>query len=184
MAKPQLMPFRAGRLAFLAGDGTESASVESKLVESLFAQRATLLMGASSMVLLGLLEWRRLDSAFWLGWVVAVIAVLGWRWRQARTFERFANRYQPQEWARRFAYGAWTTGALWGAGGVMVMATTDDALARFLMIAVEAAYIGSGAFRNHASPAAAIGQVYLSQVPLLVGCLATGNAYYALYSLI
>ena len=42
MAKPQLMPFRAGRLAFLAGDGTESASVESKLVESLFAQRATL----------------------------------------------------------------------------------------------------------------------------------------------
>src|SRR5947209_1470879 len=130
----QLIPFRAGRLTFLAGDGTQSPSVESKLVESLFAQRASLLMGASSMVLLGLLEWWRLESVFWLAWVAAILSVLAWRWRQASTFERFAERCQPQSWARRFAYGAWATGALWGIGGVIVMATTDDALARFLVI--------------------------------------------------
>jgi diguanylate cyclase (GGDEF)-like protein len=171
-------------LPYLAGDGTESPAIERKLAESLFAQRATLLMGAGSMVLLGLVEWWRLEGMFWPAWVAAIIAVLVWRWRQAATFQRDHSRYEPQRWARRFAYGAWATGALWGAGGVAVMATTDDALARFLLIAVEAAYIGSGAFRNNASPAAAIGQVCLSQVPLLIGCLATGNIYYILYSII
>jgi diguanylate cyclase (GGDEF)-like protein len=184
MAKPQSRTFGAGRFSYVAGDGTQSPSVERKLVESLFGHHATLLMGASSMVLLGMLEWWRLDSFFWLGWVGAIISILAWRWRQVSTFERFANRINPQSWARRFAYGAWATGVLWGTGGVIVMATTDDALARFLFISVEAAYIGSGAFRNNASPAAAIGQVCLSQVPLLISCLATGNAYYVLYSAI
>ena len=179
-----LKEFRSGRLPYLAGHGVQSPSIERKLVESLFAQRETLLMGAASMVLLGLLEWWRVGGVFWLGWAAAVVAVLLWRLRQAGAFWREAGGNPPQDWARRFAYGAWAVGLLWGSGSIMVMAMSDDTLARFLMIAVQAAYLGSAAFRNNASPAAAIGQVYLSQVPLFVGVLATGNIYYILYDVV
>ena len=188
MLTRQLREFQERRLPYLADHGAHSASIERKLVESLFAQPATLLMGAASMALLGLVEWWRLGDVFWLGWTAAIVAVLAWRVRQSGTFWREAGRDEPsldpQHWARRFAYGAWVVGALWGSGSIVVMATTDDTLARFLMIAVQAAYLGSAAFRNNASPAAAIGQVYLSQVPLFLGCLATGDFYYLLYDLV
>jgi diguanylate cyclase (GGDEF)-like protein len=184
MLKLHLREFRAERLPYLADHGTQSPSIERKLVETLFAQPATLLMGAAAMALLGLLEWWRLGGIFWLGWTAAVAVVLVWRVRQAGAFWREADRHPPEEWARRFAYGAWAVGLLWGSGSIAVIAMTDDTLARFLMIAVQAAYLGSGAFRNNAAPAAAVGQVYLSQVPLFLGCLATGNVYYILYDLI
>ena len=188
MATPQLKELRAWRRPYLAGGGIQSASIERKLVETLFAQRETLLMGAASMVLLGLLEWWRASGVFWLGWSAAIVAVLVWRVRQAGAFWQQDSRQEPppepQGWARRFAFGAWAVGLLWGSGSIVVMVTTDDTLARFLMIAVQAAYLGSAAFRNNASPAAAIGQVYLSQVPLFVGCLATGDIYYILYDLV
>lgn len=184
MPEPQQSAFHTRSLPYLAGNGRQSPSVERKLVETLFAQRATLLMGAAAMVLVGLVEWSRLHDVFWLVWAAAVIALLVLRLHEARTFERDHSRHEPKDWARRFAYGAWALGALWGSGGIVVMATTDDTLARFFLIAVEAAYIGSGAFRNNAAPAAAIGQVYLSQVPLLLGCVATIDVYYILYSTI
>ena len=184
MLKPKLREFQAWPRPYLAGHDVQSPSIERKLVETLFAQRATLLMGAASMVLLGVLEWWRLGGIFWLGWAVCVLLVLAWRWRQAAAFARDPTAHRPRNWARQFAYGAWAVGLLWGSGSIMVMAMTDDTLARFLMIAVQAAYLGSACFRNNASPAAAIGQVYLSQVPLFIGCLATGNVYYLLYDLV
>jgi diguanylate cyclase (GGDEF)-like protein len=184
MLKLHLREFRAERLPYLADHGTQSPSIERKLVETLFAQRETLLMGAASMVLLGLLEWWRVGGVFWLGWCAAVVLILAWRLQQAGVFWRSADRYPPEEWARRFAYTAWAVGLLWGSGSIAVIAMTDDTLSRFLMIAVQAAYLGSAAFRNNAAPAAAIGQVYLSQVPLFVGCLLTGNIYYILYDVI
>lgn len=184
MFKLHLREFRAQRLPYLAGHDAQSASIERRLVESLFTQPATLLMGAASMVLLGLLEWWRLGGVFWLGWAACIAVVLVWRIRQADTFQREASRREPRAWALQFAYGAWAVGVLWGSGSIWVMATTDDTLARFLMIAVQAAYLGSAAFRNNASPAAAVGQVYLSQVPLFIGCLATGNIYYILYGVV
>jgi diguanylate cyclase (GGDEF)-like protein len=170
-----------GHLPYLAGGGALSTSVERRLVETLFTQPTTMLAGGVAMTVLGLLEWRRLGGAWWLSWTVAAVALLAVRWRQQVALRQAGDRLDATDAARRFARLAWANGALWGAGSLVLMTMTSDPVAQFMLVSVQAGYIGGAVVRNNAAPAAALGQVYLTLVPLLAGCLATGDVYYVAY---
>jgi diguanylate cyclase (GGDEF)-like protein/PAS domain S-box-containing protein len=168
-------------LPYLAGGGTLSPRVERRLVETLYAQTTAQITGCSAQVLLSLFEWRLTGNAWWLVWGALALVLLAWRLRGASAFRATAREKDSREWARRFAHGAWAIGALWGAGSLMVMTTAEDPLARVVLIAVQAGYVGGATVRNNASPAAALGQVYLTLVPLVVACLGTFDTNFMLF---
>jgi diguanylate cyclase (GGDEF)-like protein len=172
-------------LPYLPSARGESLSprVQGHLVATLYAQPGALIAGGSAMIALSIAEWTRTGSHIWGGWLVAALILLAWRWRAARVFAARRTEAGPRIWARRFTIGAWLNGAWWGGGTLALFIQGADPVAQWMMIAVQAGYLGGAAIRNNASPAAALGQVYLTLVPLLVGCLASGDLYYSLFSL-
>lgn len=166
----------------LVGHGQLSPAIEWRLVDLLFEQVASFLAGTVSMLLVGLLWWMRTRSA-WALWWTAVFAITTLaRLLLAKQYKRNAHAGEPMVWARRFATGACAIGAVWGAASLVVVAEPDP-FVQFLVISVQSGFLAAAAARNSVSPAAAIGQVALARIPLLLACLATGNVYYICFGL-
>jgi hypothetical protein len=141
----------AVKIDYLAGGDAVTEQMQRRLVATLYAQPVSLLLGAASMILVGTLAWLRTRMPWLLGWSALSFVVLLARVFLAHRFHRIADAADPELWARRFTYGAWSVGALWGAISLIVV-TTDDAFTLFLAITVQAGYIAGGAARNTRLP--------------------------------
>jgi diguanylate cyclase (GGDEF)-like protein len=158
-----------------------SDAVRQRLVATLYTQPGTMVAGAICTAGIAALEWDRTADNRWLVWLAAAVLLFTWRWLDTRAFLR--AKPEPARWARRFALGAWVNGAWWGSAAVAVMTQSDDPIAQFMLIAVQVGYLGAATVRNSSSPPAALGQIFLSQVPLFVACLASEETYFKLFSL-
>ena len=158
-----------------------SDAVRQRLVGTLYSQPGTMLAGFVCTMGVAALEWDRTGDRRWLAWLAAAVLLFAWRWLDTRAFLR--AKPEPIRWGRRFALGAWVNGAWWGTATIAVMTQSDDPVAKFMLIAVQAGYLGAATVRNSSSPTAALGQILLAQVPLFIACLASQEAYIRLFSL-
>jgi diguanylate cyclase (GGDEF)-like protein len=159
-----------------------TVEMEWELTDTLFSERGCLVAGTLVMVLVAGLAWARDGRLLFPAWAALGLAVLGGRLCLARAYHRANRTGSPRVWARRFAFGAWAAALLWGLAS-FVMIVRLDPFQRLLVVAVQAGGVGVAATRNHASPAAAQGQVLLTLVPLVFACLATLHPFYAAFAI-
>lgn len=178
MRKPRI----ADLPPILIGGGQLPAPVAWRLLDALFGQATSLFFGALSMAAMGLLWWARTRSPWPLAWTVALVAVALGRHLLAQEYRKNAHVGEPWIRTRRFMLGSYGTAALWGIAGFVVI-LEPDLFAQFLVITVQSGYLAAAAARNNASPASAIGQLLLGRIPLIIACLATGNVYYAAFTI-
>lgn len=167
-----------------------SATAAGQLVDSLYDQTASMMMGAGAMVLVGIIAYLRTHSIWFLLWSGLSLALTMCRLALCRAYRRHrdaarsrapAGDVAPVVWARRFFAGAWMAGALWGLANLVIVLSPDPFI-HFLVITVQTAWALGGAVRLNALPAAALGQVSLVIVPMFVVCLLSGDPFYQAFS--
>ena len=166
----------------LVGRGQLPPAIQWRLLDSLYGQAASFLVGTCSMLLVGLLWWARTRSVWALLWTAAFAAIALGRWLMGAAYVRNAHAGEPDIWARRFFAGACANGAVWGTASLVVVLEPDP-FVQFLVITVQSGFLAGAVARNNVSPAAAAAQLLLARVPLLLACFATGNIYYACFAL-
>jgi diguanylate cyclase (GGDEF)-like protein len=77
----------------------------------------------------------------------------------------------PEAWAAEFAAGACAMSLIWGAASLCVLLRDTDPRLLLLVLMAQAGWLGGGAVRNAASPAAVIGQSLCALLPTLAGLL-------------
>jgi diguanylate cyclase (GGDEF)-like protein len=172
-----------GRLRIVTGLDRVSPPVARQLVDALYAQDARLLYGTASLPLAAVLAYARSGSIWMLAWGAASLPLAAWRLAVGGAYRR-RQRVAVGEldgWVHRCLVGAWLTGALWGAAGV-VLVTERDPFVQFLLIVCQTAFVAGGAVRNCSVPVIANGQTLLASVPLLLAALATGDPFYGAFS--
>ena len=138
-------------------------------------------MGSMSLVAVALTVWARTGSHSALAWCAATVVVLIGRLLLVRAYHR-RGKQGPNYWAKRFAFGAWANALIWGLASFTAIFSQDFAT-QFFVITVQDGYLSGAATRNNTSPAAVLGQAGLTLVPTFLACLATGNAYYVVFSI-
>lgn len=185
---------RRRALPFLLDGPGLTTAMHWRLADRLFEQQTSLLLGAIATLCTGALAFAQTRDPWLLAWAGSVIPLTGVRLWLARRYRRqVAGRApelrgsgeasNPSGWARRFSYGAWGFGALWGTAGCVLLFPGHGFL-KFLLISTQAGMAGGAVLRNHVSPAAALGQSLLIEVPLLPITLATGNPFYLAFSVL
>jgi diguanylate cyclase (GGDEF)-like protein len=158
-----------------------SESIDWKLTEFLFNQKAILIVGGLGPMIVAAFVLFRTGQSWLIGWGAAALLVLMSRLGVNAAFPRRRVRSgRPTVWRRRFLVGTWANGAICGICGAGSVLSTD-AFTQMLVITMLTAFVMGSAARNGVYPKAAVGSVLLAEVPLLLACLATRDLYYWLY---
>ncbi|MDA8251531.1 MAG: GGDEF domain-containing protein [Rhodospirillales bacterium] len=158
-------------------------AVEWQLLSTVYGQKASFYSSLAATLLAGAITaWRTASVLPW-AWTAVASAVYALRILDLRAFARRRTEDPPRRWVRRFTAGAWAQAAMWGSASFVLLAT-DDPFTQFVVITVQIGFLAGAAARNNAVPAAALGQVYLTLLPLLLVCLLHPNRAYLLYSLL
>ena len=160
---------------------TLSPAGARRLVDTLYSQTASLLIGAAVFMLLGVIGFAGRGSLWYVGGLAFSFVLYSWRLLEARAHARVRNTADPLVWAKRFVWGSWVTAASWGAWSAVILFEADKAFALMVIGSQSVCVIGA-AVRNCGVRRAAEGQVFLTLVPLLVACLASDNTYLNLYA--
>jgi uncharacterized BrkB/YihY/UPF0761 family membrane protein len=96
-----------------------SESVERQLLEMLFNQSTSLVVGGVALATVAGISWLRTGQFWFLVWTALTIVALAGRLALERAFRhRSRGPGSLKPWRARFIAGAWIMGALWGAGGL------------------------------------------------------------------
>jgi diguanylate cyclase (GGDEF)-like protein len=156
-------------------------AVRWALLEAVFSDSSTLVVGTAMMVLVaGIGAWS--GGPGWLGaWAAAAAAVTGARLALNAAFRRRAERDAPERWAAFYSFGAWAIAALWGAAGIVVCSGVS-LFVQMLVIAAESGLLIGAAVHNARIPRVITGQVFLTLAPLFFACWLTRDVRYELFS--
>lgn len=157
-----------------------SAAVHWKLLDRLYAPNSVVALSAFQAAVTGVLLWSRTEMAWPMVWTVASILLLGARVRLGRFYRQCSEDDDPEIWARRFTIGAWTSSALWGGLGILIVLCADPVV-HLIVVGAQWSHLSAVFNRNSSEPRAAFGQVCLVKAPLALACFATGNPVYAIY---
>jgi diguanylate cyclase (GGDEF)-like protein len=175
--------FSAVESAPAAEFSTLSASLQWRILDTLFGQIHSLFAAAPAILLCGGLAFARTGAAWlaaWTGVSLAVLAARGfWIW----AYHRRPHVDPPAFWLRRFEIGAWVTSVLWSVASIALL-SEHDPLAALTIMNVQAGYALAAAVRNSVVPRIALAQVYLILIPAILCCLATGDVFYIIYALL
>lgn len=170
-------------LARLIGIAHLPEEVAWRLVGSLFAQRAPLLIGALCCILLGLAGYFGTGSPWYLAGVIYTAMVAAWRLAQTVAFRRARDTATPTTWAIRSLLTSSATALGWAGWTLMILFEPDRTLIG-LVLGIHAGLITGGSIRNNAVRAIAMTQIAIASPPLFVACLVTENPYLRVYAAI
>ncbi|MFI5020898.1 MAG: diguanylate cyclase domain-containing protein [Alphaproteobacteria bacterium] len=107
-----------------SADKTEiRAAVQAETTRLLYRTPTAILVNLINGAIFVVAMWRTYPPWVTLLWIVLLYAVVAIRLLNWRSYRRGgAGSGEDARWARRFALGALATGALWGVGGVSVLA--------------------------------------------------------------
>jgi len=156
-----------------------SPAIAWKLVDTLFRQTRIVIISMSGFIMLGAVGLIGTGSVWYLGGM-AVAAITGaWRIWQARRYALSRDTASPVTWAKRCLVSTWITAAGWGAWSAVILFEPERNLV-IVVLAVQTACMMGGAVRNCAVRAVAVGQILLTQTPLAIACLLSGDPYLGL----
>jgi diguanylate cyclase (GGDEF)-like protein len=161
----------------LIADPAVTPPLQARMLDALLGQTGVTLSGLAAAAFIGVFVWFDLHWGWVFAWIaVAALATL-WRFRLRQAYLRIIVRSEPiapdtiRRFARSFVLTAWIIGALWGGLGFVILRTgTDDAI-RIILMVTSAGVVAGAATRNHASPAAAYGQLLLIELPIAAGAV-------------
>ena len=161
---------------------TPSESIESKLLDILYEQRAYIVFGTLGLACIALLGYVRTGQPWFCWWSASSIVLLAGRMGTTVAFsKRVIGAGRPGLWHDRFLIGLWVNGASCGVGAALSILWTDELTQLFVLMMVTTFVMGS-ASRNSPYPRAAIGSVLLAEVPSVLGCLASREVYHMLFT--
>jgi diguanylate cyclase (GGDEF)-like protein len=142
-----------------------------------FRQMFPLVFGGLAMTALGGFAYWRTDAVWLLGWALAVPVIFGARLGLTHAYHRRPAADPPRLWARRYALGAWATGAHWGVVALVVV-TEPDVLTHLVIIIAQSRFFTHAARRNSPVPEASYGVPVLGLLPMVGACLEVGGTLY------
>lgn len=160
-----------------------SASLQWRILDTLYGQARSLVSAAPAILLCGGFAFARTDSRWLLVWMAASLTVLIARAFWMRAYHRRPHTETPALWLRRFELGAWASSILWGAAGIALL-TERDTMVPLMIINVQSGYTLAAAVRNSAVPKIALAQVYLVLGPTVLCCLILNGTLYFTYALL
>jgi diguanylate cyclase (GGDEF)-like protein len=146
-----------------------------------FRQTIPLVIGGLAMTLIGAVGYWRTGAAWLLGWLVAVPVIFAARLALAHAYHRRPPGDPPRLWARRYALGAWATGAHWGMVALVVV-IEPDLPTHLLILLVQSRFFTNAARQNSPVPEAAFGTPVLALLPMVGACLAVGGTLYTCFA--
>ena len=152
-----------------------------ELVGTLFRQTTAMVSAASVFMVLGIVGYISTGSRWYLVGFAYIFCVFVWRFRQTRLYARARDSATPVTWAMRSIASGWATAAGWGAWSAVVLFDPEKSLT-IMVAGMHAGLVTGAAARNCAVPALAIGQIFLSAVPLFFACVASGNPFLRVYA--
>jgi diguanylate cyclase (GGDEF)-like protein len=160
---------------------TVSAETAWKLVDTLFRQTTSLVIGAAVFIALGAIGFVGTGSRWYLAGLLLAVFTFALRLWQARAYARSRDSATPEVWLRRSIVGAWLTAAGWGAWSTVILFEPEKALVIMVVGAQSACMIGA-AVRNCAVKVVAAGQAFMTLVPLFICCVLSGSIYLNIYA--
>jgi hypothetical protein len=145
--------------------------------DMVFRQMFPLVFGGLAMTGLGGFAYWRTDAVWLLGWALAVPVIFGARLGLIHAYHRRPAADPPRLWARRYALGAWATGAHWGVVALVVV-TEPDVLTHLVIIIAQSRFFTHAARRNSPVPEASYGVPVLGLLPMVGACLEVGGTLY------
>ena len=162
--------------------------IHASLVDSLFQERRTLLVGSLAASFAVVLTAVKTGEP--LLWAIAGIIVL---FAAARNWDmgRYAKVRGPglsiaavPAWERRYVFGASVFDALLGIWCFIAFIRTDDAFVQLISLCMTIAYMVGTSGRNFGSSRLVIAQILCAGVPTIAAVLLVGNFYYAMLGLV
>src|SRR4051794_31222008 len=101
--------------------GLLSPDVAWKLIDRLFRQTTSLIVGASVFMVLGVVGYIGTGSSWYLGGLAYTFCIFLWRFRQTRLYARQRDSASPTDWAWRSLRSGWATAIGWGAWSAAVL---------------------------------------------------------------
>src|SRR3954452_17929259 len=105
--------------------GTLPVEVARKLVDTLYHQTTSLVVGALVSVSLGLIGFVGTGSRWYICGVLMSACVGMYRLAGCHLYKRKRDTRTPLVWANRFAWGAWAAGLIWGAWSTVILYETE-----------------------------------------------------------
>src|SRR3954447_24971282 len=179
----------------VAGDKTEQQAkpgvppeIHASLVDSLFQERPTLLVGslAASFAVL-LTAWKTGEPVLWVFAAVIVLFTI------ARNFDmgRYAHRRRAGmsiddtiAWERRYVFGASVFVGLLGVWCFIAFIKTTDPFVQLLSLCMTIAYMVGTSGRNFGSSRLVIAQILCAGIPAIAAVLWVRDFYYTAFALV
>jgi len=157
------------------------------LVDSLFEERRTLLIGSLAATIAVLLTaWKSGEPLLWACAGVLVLATLGRNWDMRRySRQRPVTSFEVAEkWERRYVAGASAFVAILGVWTFIAFVKTDDPFVQLLSLCMTIAYMVGTSGRNFGSGQLVIAQILCAGVPVIAAVLSVGDIYSILFAVV
>ena len=158
-----------------------SRAIQAKLVQSVFDQRSSMIVGAVSMVVFGMVCCVRSGQPFFVAWTSLSLLVFAARLTLAHAYTVRAVTDETLLWARRFVIGSALTGLIWGVGSGYAILYSDPVL-QMMMLTGQTAHLTIACVRNNAIPKSAIAQCTLPPLMSALACFLKFDVYYTIYA--
>lgn len=159
-----------------------SVAVQTKLLETLIEQPASILIGLLGCTAVALFGYYYSHQSWLLLWAFSLMLLLGCRLWLSWFYHRHKAARPPQVWVHRFAVGGILTSLTMGvASGSSII--YGDPFLQMLLITTEISYVTAAVIRNNAVPRVAALQGVIPLVCSSASCIATGNKFYIIFAI-
>lgn len=131
-----------------------------------------------------IMAWSAASKPLLALWYVALLAVLGWRYLNARQFaQQESDGFEPVEWERHFTLGSTLTGALWGTVFWLAFIPAHPDLILFV-VCIYAGLMSAGGATSSARLRAFVAFALPASVPIIFSMVRAGSFTYAFMGMI
>jgi diguanylate cyclase (GGDEF)-like protein len=170
----------------IPGDEARPSDISISLVDSLYKDRGTFLVG--TVLVVGpafIIYWKTgeillLSCALAIALVACVRGVLMYAYLHARS--TVTSSESAQRWERRYLAGATVTHALLGVWCFVAFSQSSDSYVYFFSFSVTIIYAAGIFGRNFANPQFVFVQIFCVWTPMAAALLLYGNIYYWIYA--
>ncbi|MEX0852950.1 MAG: EAL domain-containing protein [Bauldia sp.] len=177
-----------GNTRHRSADKAVPLDIYASLVDALFDDRRSLLIGSMAAASCALLSAWITGSVVLLAFAVAIAVVALVRFRDMGVYAHARSGLttvaDARRWEIRYVVGATMSVGLIGVWCLVVFVTTADPFVRLLSFGITLAYTIGTSGRNFASPLLVYAQIIGAGLPLSAAMFASGGLYYTIFVLI